>query len=201
VAFVDSQIIEQTVIQGRADGMVAVASSSIPVFATHDVAIRFFPVADQGLRLYGSSTIVGNAFLEANRSLVADFAEGMLEGLRFALLNPSETIERFLKDNEVIAMKKDARRFTEIGLGIGAASTVAPEAESHALGWTDLAALDQQTRLIRELQGSAQDADPPAVARYATNDLIGKVVLLSAEWQAVRRYAAPFAAATGRSLG
>ncbi|MBV8167173.1 MAG: ABC transporter substrate-binding protein [Alphaproteobacteria bacterium] len=200
VAFVDSQIIEQSVIQGRTDGMVAVASSSIPVFVTHDVAIRFFPFSDQGLRLYGSSTIVSNAFLKQNRSLVADFTEGMLEGLRFSLLNPRETVERFLKEQEVIAMKKDAARFTEFGLGIGAAVTVAPEPETNGLGFTDLAALGEQATLVRAAQGSERDPDPPPAATYATNGLIGHVALSSDEWQQVRRYAAPYAAYLGRTL-
>jgi len=200
IVFVDSQIIEQTVIQGRTDGMVAIASSSIPVFATNDVPIRFFPVADQGLKIYGSSTIVGTQYLEANRSLAAEFVEGMLEGLQFCLLNPDEAAERFLKEHEVIAMKKDARRFAELGLGIGAASTVAPESETRSLGYTDLDALDRQIRLVRELQGSVTDREPPPVASYATNSLIGHVALSDTQWQQVRRYAAPFAALSGRAL-
>jgi NitT/TauT family transport system substrate-binding protein len=200
IVFVDSQIIEQTVIQGRTDGMVAVASSSIPVFVANEVPIRFFPVADQGLKIYGSSTLVGARYLAANRSLAAEFVAGMLDGLKFCLLNPEEAVERFLKEHEVIAMKKDAHRFAELGLGIGAASTVAPEPEAHSLGYTDLDALDSQTRLIRDLQGNAADRDPPPVAQYATNDLIGHVTLSDAEWQQVRRYAAPFAAYSGRSL-
>jgi len=96
---------------------------------------------------------VSNGFLKENRSLVADFTEGMLEGLRFSLLNPQETVERFLKEHEVIAMKKDAARFTELGLGIGAAVTVAPEPEANGLGFTDLAALDEQANLVRAAQG------------------------------------------------
>ncbi|HUA54472.1 MAG TPA: ABC transporter substrate-binding protein [Candidatus Sulfotelmatobacter sp.] len=200
IVHVDSRIIEQTVIQGRTDAMVAIASSSVPNFMANDIKIRFFPVAEQGLTLYGSSTIASSAYLKANRSLAADFVAGMLEGLRFSLLNPAETIERFLKEHPVMAMKQSARRIAEIGLGIAVASTVAPESEGHSLGYTDLTALDQQAQLVRAVQGSETDRAPPPIASYATNDLIGHVALASAEWRRVRDYAAPFAAAIGRTL-
>ena len=200
IVFVDSQIIEQSVIQGRTDAMVAVASSSIPVFETNRVPIRFFPVADQGLSIYGSSTIASRRVIDADKALAAEFIAGMLEGLRFSLLNPEETIDRFLKEHEVIAMKKDARRFTELGLGIAAASTFAPEARAHGLGFTDLDALDRQAHLVRALQGSDADRPPPPVTSYVGNDLIGRVTLSPAEWAQVRAYAMPFATLAGRTL-
>ena len=51
VVHVDSQIIEQSVITGQLDGQVAVASSSVPKYVTQNVGMRFFPFADQGLKL------------------------------------------------------------------------------------------------------------------------------------------------------
>jgi NitT/TauT family transport system substrate-binding protein len=200
IAHVEAQMIEKLVIERRVDGMVAVASSSIPNFVAQNVPIRFFPIADQGLRMYGSSTIASSAYLRENRALATAFVEGMLEGQKFCLLNPHEAVERFLSEQKVMATTKTARPMADLAMGIAAAGTVAPEAETHSLGYTDLASLDQQAHLIRDLQAADAAPELPEATRYATNDLIGKVVLSDAEWRQVRAYAAPFAAQFGRTL-
>lgn len=200
VVYLDPQIIEQSVISGQVDGMVAIASSSVPKFVMQKVDLRFFPLVDQGLKIYGSSTLVSNEYLRNNRSLVTAFSEGMLEGLKFSLLNPQETIDRFLKVHEELALAKNARQFTELGLGIAAVQTIARESVDNSLGYTDLDSIGRQADLVREFIGSEKDAPPPPVARYASNDLIGKVVLGPAEWTKVRENAAPYAGYLGRTL-
>jgi ABC-type nitrate/sulfonate/bicarbonate transport system substrate-binding protein len=200
VVYLDPQIIEQSVMSGQVDGMVAIASSSVPKFVAQKVEHRFFPMSDAGLRLYGSSSLVSDDYLQKNRSLVAAFSEGMLEGLKFSLLNPAETIERFLKEQEEIALTRNARLFAEIGLGIAAAQVIAPESIEHSLGYTDLEEIGRQAALVRAFVGTEKDAAPPPVTRYATNDLIGQVTLSTAEWAKVRENAAPYAAYIGRTL-
>ena len=200
VVHVDSQIIEQSVITGQLDGQVAVASSSVPKYVTQNVGMRFFPFTDQGLKLYGSSTMVSNEYLQKNRSIVNDFSEGMLEGLKFSLLNPQETIDRFLKEHEEIALGRNARQFAELGLGIAMVQTIDKESVDHSLGYTDLPDIGRQAALVRDFVGASGDAPPPPVASYASNDLIGNVKLSAAEWAKVRENAAPYAKYVGRTL-
>jgi NitT/TauT family transport system substrate-binding protein len=200
VVHVDAQIIEQSVIAGQLDGQVAVASSSVPKYVTQNVGMRFFPLADQGLKLYGSSTMVSNEYLKRNRSVVAAFSEGMLEGLKFSLLNPKETIDRFLKEHEEIALGRNSRVFAELGLGIGMVQTIEKESVERSLGYTDLEDIGRQAALVRDFVGTDKDAPPPPVASYASNDLIGKVTLTAAEWAKVRENAAPYAGYVGRVL-
>jgi len=200
IVYVDAQIIEQSVISGRVDGQVAVASSSVPKYVTQKIPIRFFPFADQGLKLYGSSTMVNNAYLKENRSVVEAFSEGMLEGVKFAMLNPQETIERFLKEHEEIALSPNARTFAELGQGIAVVQTLAEESVKHQLGYTDLADIDRQAKLVREFIGAKDDAAPPPAASYASNDLLGKVTLSPQEWEKVRAYAAPYGSYVGRTV-
>lgn len=200
VVYLDPQIIEQSVINGQVDAMVAIASSSVPKFVMQKVDLRFFPLADQGLKIYGSSTLVSNEYLRQNRTLVKDFSEGMLEGLKFSLLNPQETIDRFLKEHEELALARNARQFAELGLGIATVQAIAKESVDNSLGYTDLADIGRQADLVREFIGSEKDAPPPPVARYASNDLIGKIVMTPAEWAKTRENAAPYAGYLGRTV-
>jgi ABC-type nitrate/sulfonate/bicarbonate transport system substrate-binding protein len=198
--YLDAQIIEQAVMSGKVDTMVAIATSSVPKFVAAKMPIRFFPMADQGVKIYGGNTFANGAYVRENQSLVADFSEGLMEGLKFALLNPTETVDRFLKEQEEIAMGPNGRLFTELGLGIGNVQTIAPEAQQHSLGYTDLAALDRQAHLIRDLLGAATDPQPKPADSYASNALIGNVTLTQAEWQQARQYAQPYAQYVGRTL-
>jgi ABC-type nitrate/sulfonate/bicarbonate transport system substrate-binding protein len=192
VVYVDAQIIEQSVINGQVDGQVAFAASSVPKFVAQKLPIRFFPIADVGLKLYGSSTTISDSYLQQNRALVEDFSHGMLEGVKFTLLNPKETVDRFLIEQEEIAMTHNARLFTELGLGIATAQTLAPESIDHELGHTDLKKLDAQAALVSSTFNADKPVAIPPVAQYASNDLIGKLTLTTAEWTQVRANAAPY---------
>ena len=193
IVYVDAQIIEQSVITGQLDGQVAFAASSAPKYVSQNIPLRFFPIADEGLKLYGSSTVVSDDYLEKNRALVKDFSEGMLEGLKFSLLNPKETIDRFLQEQEEIALTRNARLFAEFGLGIATAQAVAKESTEHALGYTDLKKLGEQAALVQECFSSEKSVTIPPMAEYASNDLIGNVTLTAPEWDQVRTNAAPYA--------
>jgi len=192
IVYVDAQIIEQSVIGGQVDAQVAVVASSAPKYVSQNIPFRFFPVAEKGLKLYGSSTVVSSKYLEQNRALVEDFSEGMLEGLKFSLLNPKETIDRFLNEQEEIALTRNARLFAEIGLGIAMAQAIAPEAVDHALGYTDLDKMAEQAALVHASFSSEQSTTIPPVPQYASNDLIGKITLTPPEWAQVRESAAPY---------
>ncbi|HEX3951951.1 MAG TPA: ABC transporter substrate-binding protein [Stellaceae bacterium] len=199
IVYVDAQIIEESVIRGEVDGQVAVAASSVPKFVSQNIPMRFFPIAAQGLKMYGSSTTVSNKYLEQNHSVADAFSEGMLEGLKFSLLNPKETVDRFLKEQEEIALTRNARLFAELGLGIATALAIAPESADNSLGYTDLKQLGEQAELVRDCFQSEKNAALPQVATYASNDLIGKIALTPAEWAQVRANAAPYAKYVGRT--
>ena len=200
ITYLDPQIIEQAVISGRVDAQVAVATSSVPAYVTQGVAFRFFPVAAQGLGTYGGGAVASSAFVAENPALAADFSDGLLEGLKFALLNPEETQERFLREHEEIAISPNAKRFASLGIGMGAASAIAPEAVEHSLGYADFAKLDEQAALIRDVFGKPGDKQPPPAASYAGFGLTDHIKLSAAEWQTARDKAAPFAGYLGRTV-
>jgi NitT/TauT family transport system substrate-binding protein len=195
----DSQIIERSVMSSRVDCMVAFGMSSIPNFVAADFPVRFLPFADVGIQFYWINTLTRSAFLEANRQLVGDFQDGLLEGMKFALLNPEETIERHLKEHPEIAIGANGKLYTELGVGMVAVCMSAPESREHALGYSDLAKIEAQGRLVKQYTAAPADRDPPPVDSYATNAFIGKVGLSPAEWADVQAKTRKYAVLLGRA--
>ena len=195
----DSKIIEEAVISGRVDCMVAFGMSSIPNFVTADFPVRFLPFADVGLQFYWVNTLVTGGFLDKNKQLVADVQEGLFEGMKFMLLNPEETVERHLKEHEEIAISKNGKLFTELGVGMVSISMTAPESRDHGLGYTDLGKLGEQAKLVKQYTAAPADPDPPPPERYANNDLIGNVALTPAEWDVVRSKTRKYAELLGKA--
>ncbi len=119
--------------------------------------------------------------------------------MKFVLLNPEETIERHLKEHEEIAISKNGKLFTELGVGMVSVCMTGPESREHGLGYTDLKKLEGQAKLVRQYTGKPDDKDPPPVESYASNEFVGKVTLTPAEWDAVQAKTKKYAAMLGKA--
>ena len=108
VVSLDSQIIEQSVINGQVDCMVAFGMSSIPNFVTQNFPVRLLKFSDFGLQFYWVNTMVRSTYVKKNPQLVADVQEGLMEGMKWTMLNPEEAVERHLKEHPEIAIGRTA---------------------------------------------------------------------------------------------
>jgi NitT/TauT family transport system substrate-binding protein len=138
------------------------------------------------LQFYWLNTITHAAFYAKNKELVENVQEGILEGMRFMLLNPQEAMERHLKEHEELALGKNGKLYVELGMGMTRAIMTAPESIQNGLGYTDLAKIDEQAKVVKQYAAAANDRDPPPAATFCTNNDIGKVTLTAAEWDQVR---------------
>src|SRR6202040_2854139 len=64
VTSLDSQIIEQSVINGQVDCMIAFGMSSIPNFITQNFPVRLMKFSDYGLQFYWVNTMVRSEFMK-----------------------------------------------------------------------------------------------------------------------------------------
>jgi NitT/TauT family transport system substrate-binding protein len=194
----DSQIIEQSVISGLVDCMVAFGMSSIPNFITQNFPIRLMPFQDVGLKFYWVNTIVRTELVNKEPQLVTELTEGLFEGFRFAMLNPEETVERHLKEHPEIGMTPNGRLFTELGVGMVTVSATAEESERHSLGFSDLGKVGKMADVVKEF--TAPDAKgPPVVDSYCSNKFIGNVTLTADQWAKVKQTSAKYAQMLGRA--
>jgi NitT/TauT family transport system substrate-binding protein len=130
VVSLDSQIIEQSVISGRVDCMIAFAMSSIPNFVTQDFPVRLLPFAVYGLNFYWVNTLVSASTMAKDPQRVADVQAGLMEGMKWSMLNPEEAVERHLKEHNELAITKNGKLFTELGVGMVAAINIAGDRDA-----------------------------------------------------------------------
>jgi NitT/TauT family transport system substrate-binding protein len=199
VVSLDSQIIEQSVMSGQVDCMIAFGMSSIPNFVTQGFPVRLLKFSDFGLQLYWVNTMVRKGYLAKNAQVVADIEAGLMDAMKWTMLNPEEAVERHMKEHPEIALSKNGKLFTELGVGMVVVANMAPETEQHGLGYTDLAKLADQAKLVRQYTGKPEDANPPAVETYASNLPKTQVALSAAEWASVKSKNAKYAQLLGRS--
>jgi NitT/TauT family transport system substrate-binding protein len=199
VVQLDSKILEQSAMSGIVDAIVVTGLSSIPNFVSEGVPIRMMPFSEAGLQFYWLNTIASAGFLSKNKELADNVQAGILEGMKFMLLNPQEAMERHLKEHEELALGKNGKLYVELGMGMTRAIMSAPESIQNGLGYTDLAKIDQQAKVVKQYAAAANDRDPPPAATFCSNDDIGKVTLTAAEWDQVRASTRQYAKLLGKA--
>ncbi len=199
VVSLDSQIIEVSVINGRVDAMVAFAMSSIPNFVTQKFPVKLFRFSDYGIDFYWVNTFARQGFIAKNPQLVRDVQASLMDGLRWTMLNPQEAVERHLKEQPELAIDKNAKLFTELGVGMLSAINIAPETEQNGLGYTDLDKIDQQAKQVVLYTGKPDDPPPPPAKDYVINMPEAMPKLTADEWGTVRERSKPYAQMLGRA--
>ena len=144
------------------------------------------PYSAVGLQFYWQNTIVQKAYAEKNRELVDNVVLGILEGLKFMLLNPQEAAERHLKEHPELGLGKNGKLYVELGVGMTSAIMIGQEAIENGLGYTDLAKIDQQAAIVKKYAAAKVDREAPKAASFCSNDARGKVTLSAAEWDQAR---------------
>ena len=199
VVQIDSKILEQSAMSGIVDAVVVTGLSSIPNFVSENFPIRMMPFSDVGLQFYWLNTITSGGFLAKNKELVDNVQMGILEGMKFMLLNPQEAMERHLKEHEELAIGKNGKLYVELGLGMTRAIMTAPELIQHGLGYTDLAKIDAQAKIVKQYAAAPNDREPPKADTFCSNNDIGKVTLTAAEWDRVRSDSQKYAKLLGKA--
>jgi NitT/TauT family transport system substrate-binding protein len=195
----DSKILEQSEMSGVVDAIVVTGLSSIPNFISENVKIKLLPFSKVGLQFYWVNTIVSGDFYAKNREVAENVQAGIVEGMKFMLLNPQEAMERHLKEHEELALGKNGKLYVELGMGMTRAIMTAPESIQHGLGYTDLAKIDAQAKVVKEYAAKGTDRQLPEANAYCTNVGEGKVTLTSAEWEQVRSSTQKYAKLLGEA--
>ena len=180
----DAKVLEQALISGRVDAISTFAISSVPAFISNNFDAKMLLFSDVGLSFYQLSVVTRPDFLAANETLIEDFTQGLMEGIKFSLLNPEETIDRFLREVPEVAATDNGRRTAELGQSIFQVTMLADEPMKHSIGYSDLDKVNGMAEGINKAVGEAGAKVPP-VESYYTNKYIGDVKLTAAEWAKV----------------
>jgi NitT/TauT family transport system substrate-binding protein len=191
----DSKILEQSAMSGVVDGIVATGLSSIPNFVVADVPIRMMPFSKVGLQFYWLNTITSPAYYASNKEVAENVQAGIVDGMKFMLLDPQQAMERHMKEHPELALGTNGKLYVELGLGMTRAIMMAPESMDHFVGYTDLGKIDAQAKVVKQYTGKPGDHDLPTAESFVTN--IGNVTLTKAEWNQVKSSTKKYAALLG----
>ncbi len=197
VVQIDSKILEQSAMSGVVDAIVATGLSSIPNFVSEGIPIRMLPFSKAGLQFYWLNTIVSTDYYSRNKEVADHVQAGILDGMKFMLTNPQEAMERHMKEHEELALGKNGKLYVELGLGMTRAIMMAPELIEYGLGYTDLAKIDAQAKIVKEYTGKAGDRELGPAATFVTQG--GGVSLSKAEWDQVSASTRDYAKLLGQA--
>jgi NitT/TauT family transport system substrate-binding protein len=184
-------VVDSSLINKQVDAISIFATSNMPAFFARDVKFRFFPYAAVGIRMYSNCLTTSPEYLAANRSIVEAWSDGMMEGVKYCMLNFEESVDIFVNEVPEIKMSSTGKTHSRYGAGLFLATLFTPEAREHGLGWGDMTSLNSQTDLVMKY-AVGPNAKRPEVEKLFSNDMAGKEKLTPAEWDIARKSAAEF---------
>ena len=180
----DGKVREVALLEKQTDAITCYIASALPKIVAGGVQPRTFLFSKFGLPFYAHSLTTTTAYFAKEKAVCQVMAEGLCEGIKFALLKPDETIEILFKEVPELKLASTAKEQLQIGMGVWAANYVAKESIDHGVGYADPAAYVKMCELIAAT-GSPDDKKPDPATLY-TNEFVGKLKLTEGEWKAVK---------------
>jgi NitT/TauT family transport system substrate-binding protein len=187
----DNKVLERIVMEKQVDGMTGIAASSLPIFLSKNVPVRWMLYSSAGLPSYGTSLVASQATLTKDKELCAAMMDAACESLAFTLKDPEQASALFLKALPEMTLNPGVKEFLRIGMGLHDYAVAKPEARKHGLGYADVATLGAMTDLVMQYVAPAGTKRPDVESWYQPG-LGGKVTLSSAEWTDIDARVAEF---------
>jgi len=187
----DNKVLERALIEKQVDAIMGFAGSSLPVLLSKGEKVRFMLYRAAGLVTYGNCITVTKKTYEADPGMCEAMVDGMMEALKFTLLDPEAAKEIFYKAVPEIALSSTGKEFTKLGLGIMSLGVTKTEAKTNGLAWADAKIFGEMTDVIMEYVAKP-GMKRPAAEEIFTNKFAGKTKLTAAEWAKADGFAKPF---------
>jgi ABC-type nitrate/sulfonate/bicarbonate transport system substrate-binding protein len=188
----DSKVREVALIEKQCDAISCYVASALPKIVAAGIQPRVFLFSKYGLPFYAHSLTTTAAYLAKEKGVCETMAQGLCEGVKFALLKPDETIELLFKEVPEMKFATTAKEQLQIGMGVWASNYVAKESMEHGVGYADPAAYVKMTDLIVAASSAPGDKKPDPTSLYS-NDFVGKLKLTDAEWKQVKTASSKYA--------
>jgi ABC-type nitrate/sulfonate/bicarbonate transport system substrate-binding protein len=188
----DSKVREVALIEKQCDAITCFVASALPKLMASKVNPRVFLYKNYGLPFYAHSLTTTNEYFAKEKSLCADMAAGLCEGVKFALLHPQETIEILFKEVPELKLASTAKEQLEIGMGVWSSNYVSKEATEKGVAWADPAIYAKMTDIVFSTSAASGDKKPDPNALF-TNEFVGQLKLSDSEWKQVKASTSKYA--------
>ncbi|WP_421998592.1 ABC transporter substrate-binding protein [Reyranella sp.] len=188
----DNKVREVALIDKQCDAITCFIASALPKLMAAGVNPRVFLYSKYGLPFYAHSLTTTPEFFAKEKALCEAMTMGLSEGVKFALLNPSETIEILFKEVPELKLASTAKEQLEIGMGVWAANYCSKTPMEKGVGFAEPAVYAKMTELILENASAPGDKKPDPNALF-TNEFVGKLKLTDAEWAKAKAASSKYA--------
>jgi ABC-type nitrate/sulfonate/bicarbonate transport system substrate-binding protein len=188
---VDNKVLERVLEEKQVDAITNFASTSYATLLVKGIPTRWFLYSAAGIKNHGLTIIATKDTLAKDPALCEAVVDGLLEGSAFALTNPNDTLELFLKQLPELALNPNAKQLAQLELGLWQHSVDHPEPQANGLGWCDPAAFTETTDLCMTYLATP-DMKRPDNDQLFTNRFTGKIKLDQAQWAQVRQDVSEF---------
>jgi NitT/TauT family transport system substrate-binding protein len=159
--------------------------SIAPTFWANRIAINAMFYEDYGVKMCSVVAACKRATVEKKPEICKAFVDGLMEGLKFAYLNPEKAIDLHIESlKEFQGGAPATREVLFYGQEVGTSLGFVPAFKEHGLGTVD-PQLAEVTRQSVETYMGIKNI-PPAKELY-TNQFVGTVKLTPAEWTEVEQ--------------
>lgn len=190
---VDNKVRDRLLPEGKVDAISGFASSAMPSYVATGVKARFMLFSDYDILNYGTTLMTQPARVADEPQLCAAVTEGLLQGLRATLLDPTEAIKVFFKQVPEMALAAQAREQIRVGTGIliyvGAREII----KANGMGYMEPKDYEMMADLVMKYLAKEGDQRPD-ISKVMTGQFAGVLKPLPAEWEQMQKNAQEFRA-------
>jgi ABC-type nitrate/sulfonate/bicarbonate transport system substrate-binding protein len=188
VVNIDAKIRNQTLVEKRVDAITGIATSIIPAVTSSGSDVRYLLYSDYGLPLYGNINLLARPQTIASQSdLCHAVTDGIMEAMKFTLLNPDAAQATFIKAVPELSMSANAAPFVRLGMDIQRFTVAGvTDTKRGGLGWTDVAKVTSMANAVMKFE-TDMGAIKPNIGEIFSNKYAGKVKFNDSEWAALQK--------------
>jgi ABC-type nitrate/sulfonate/bicarbonate transport system substrate-binding protein len=182
---VDNKVLERVLEEKQVDAITNFAATSYAVLLVKGLPTRWMLYSAAGIKDPGQTIAVTKETFAKDPAFCEAMVDGLVEGMAFALTDPEQTIDLFLKQLPEMALNPNAKQLAQLQLGLWQRAVEHTEAREHGLGWSDPETFTELTDLCMTYVATPEMKRPDNDALF-TNQFSGKVKLNETQWAQVR---------------
>ena len=189
---VDAKVRERLLLDKKVDALSGFAISMAPILYAAGQKPRFMLYSKYDLPLYHNVLMTQPARLAKDPGQCEAMVNGLVEAMRFTLLEPDAAQAIFFKDVPEMAMVAQAKERLWVGLGIWMYQAMYAPARQNGLGYGDPKQYETMIDLVMNNIATDPKDKRPAQDAILDNRFAGKLKLTEAEWAKAESAVAEF---------
>ena len=181
--FMGPEALIKSLIEEQIDGEGNFYGSIAPSVWAQGLDLNSMLYDDYGVKMYSLVFATRTKIVKEQPELCSKFMDGVMEGLAYTYLHPSESIDIHLQMVKEFQGSPTNRDVVKHGQGVMTAMGLVPEVEKNGLGYMDPEMVKRTRETVISYMGAK---DVPAAEQLYTNAFAGKTKLTAAQWATVR---------------